>query len=82
LTRGGRHFALLSGGRELVVLRGEIQHKNIWLINLNTGDERQLTNLPPDFDVRDFDIAPNGRDVVLERMQDRSEVVMLDLPEH
>jgi Tol biopolymer transport system component len=82
LTRGGRHFALLSGGRELVVLRGEIQHKNIWLIDLHTGGERQLTNLPPDFDVRDFDIAPNGRDVVLERMQDRSEVVMLDLPKH
>ena len=65
-----------------MVLRGEIQHKNIWLIDLHTGGERQLTNLPPDFDVRDFDIAPNGRDVVLERMQDRSEVVMLDLPKH
>lgn len=82
LTRGGRHFAFLSGGRELVVLRGEIQHKNLWLIDLNTGGERQLTNLPPDFDVRDFDIAPNGRDVVLERVQDRSDVVLLDLPKH
>jgi Tol biopolymer transport system component len=82
LTRGGRHLALLSGGRELVVLRGEIQHKNLWLIDLSTGGERQLTNLPPDFDVRDFDIAPNGRDVVLEREQDRSEVVLLDLPKN
>ena len=82
LTRGSRHFASLSGGRELVVLRGEIQHKNLWLIDLHTGGERQLTNLPPDFDVRDFDIAPNGRDVVLEREQDRSNVVLLDLPEH
>jgi Tol biopolymer transport system component len=82
LTRGARHVALLSGGRELVVLRGEIQHKNLWLIDLQTGGERQLTNLPPDFDVRDFDIAPDGRDVVLERAQDRSNVVLLDLPKH
>lgn len=80
LTRGSRHFALLAGGRELVVLRGEIQHKNLWLIDLNTGSERQLTNLPPDFNARDFDIAPNGRDIVLERKQDRSDVVLLDLP--
>jgi dipeptidyl aminopeptidase/acylaminoacyl peptidase len=79
LTRGARHLAFLPGGRTLVVLRGEIQHKNLWLIDLETGAERQLTNLPPDFDVRDFDVSPNGEDVVLERMQERSDVVLLDL---
>jgi hypothetical protein len=42
--------------------------------------ERQLTNLIPDFDVRDFDISPDGRDVVLERVQERSHVLLLDLP--
>ncbi len=63
-----------------VLLRGEIQHKNLWLIDLETGAERQLTNLPPDFDVRDFDISPDGREVVLERVQERSDVVQLDLP--
>jgi Tol biopolymer transport system component len=80
LTRGARHLAFLPGGRKLVVLRGEIQHKNLCLIDLETGNERQLTNLPPDFDVRDFDVSPDGREVVLERMQERSDVVLLDLP--
>jgi Tol biopolymer transport system component len=80
LTRGARHLAFLAGGRALVVLRGEIQHKNLWLIDLETGGERQLTNLTPDFDVRDFDISPDGREVVLERVQEHSEVVLLDLP--
>jgi hypothetical protein len=42
--------------RALVLLRGEIQHKNLWLVDLQTGAERQLTNLTPDFDIRDFDI--------------------------
>jgi Tol biopolymer transport system component len=79
LTRGGRHLALLPGGRSLVLLRGDIQHKNLWLVDLETGAERQLTNLPADFDIRDFDISPDGHDVVLERVQDRSDVVMLDL---
>jgi Tol biopolymer transport system component len=80
LTRGARHLAFLPGGRSLVLLRGEIQHKNLWLIDLETGAERQLTNLPPDFDIRDFDISPDGREVVLERVQERSDVVQLDLP--
>ena len=80
LTRGARHLAFLPGGRSLVVLRGEIQHKDLWLINLETGAERQLTHLAPEFDIRDFDISPDGRDLVIERVQERSNVVLLDLP--
>jgi len=80
LTRGARHLAFLPGGRALVVLRGEIQHKNLWLIDLQTGAQRQLTNLTSDFDIRDFDVSQDGREVVLERVQERSDVVLLDLP--
>jgi Tol biopolymer transport system component len=80
LTRGSRRLAFLSGGRELVFLRGGMYHQNLWLIDLETGAERQLTNLDRGFDVRDFDISPDGRDIVLDRVQERSEVVLLDLP--
>ena len=80
LTRGARRLAFLPGGRALVVLRGDIQHKNLWLIDLETGAERQLTNLPADFNIRDFDISADGREVVLEREQEHSDVVLLDLP--
>ena len=80
LTRGARHLAFLSGGRALVSLRGEIQHKNLWLIDLENGTERQLTNLPREFDIRDFDISPDGREIVLERVQERSDIVLVDLP--
>ena len=65
LTRGARHLTFLHGGRALVLLRGEIQHKNLWLIDLETGAERQLTNLLPDFDIRDFDISKDGAEVVV-----------------
>jgi Tol biopolymer transport system component len=80
LTRGARHLTFLPGGQALVFLRGEIQHKNLWLLDLETGAERQLTNLSPDFDIRDFDISPDGREVVFERVQGRSDVVLVDLP--
>jgi Tol biopolymer transport system component len=80
LTRGSRHLVLLGDRNSVVVLRGEIQHKDLWLVDLQTGRQRQLIEFPPDFDVRDFDISPDGRDVVLERVQERSDVLLLDLP--
>jgi hypothetical protein len=80
LTRGTRHLSFLAGGRTLAFLRGEMNHKNLRLIDLATGAERQLTNVTPDFDIGDFDISADGRDVVLERGQERSDVVLLDLP--
>jgi Tol biopolymer transport system component len=84
LTRGARHLAFLPerGRRALVLLRGEIQHKNLWLIDLETGAERQLTNLSSDFDIRDFDISPDGHEAVLERVQERSDVVLLDVDQN
>ena len=61
-------------------LRGEIQHKNLWLVDLDTGVERQLTNFTPDFEIRDFDISADGREIVVERVQDYSDIVLLDRP--
>jgi Tol biopolymer transport system component len=81
LTRGARHVAFMPGGHALLILRGDIQHKDLWLVNLDTGVETQLTNLPPEFDIRDFDISPDGREVVLERVQARSDIVLMDLPQ-
>jgi Tol biopolymer transport system component len=74
--------AFLRSGRSLVLLRGEILHKDLWLVDLGTGAEGQLTNLPQDFNVRDFDISPDGRELVLDRQQEHSEVVLVDLPAH
>jgi dipeptidyl aminopeptidase/acylaminoacyl peptidase len=79
LTRGARRLRFLGDDNALVVMRGEIQHKDLWLINLKTGAERQLTNLPAGFNVRDFDVSPDGREIVLERVQDDSDLVLLEL---
>jgi Tol biopolymer transport system component len=60
-------------------MRGEIQHKDLWIIDLETGAERRLTNLGPDFNVRDFDVSPDGREIVLERVQEHSDIVVVHL---
>jgi Tol biopolymer transport system component len=80
LTRGTRHLRFLPGGRWLVFVKGEIRHKNLWAIDLETGAGRQLTDLAADFDLRDFDVSADGREMVLERAQAHSQIVLLDLP--
>jgi Tol biopolymer transport system component len=81
LTRGARHVSFMPGRRTLVVARGDLQHKNLWLIDLNTGAEHQLTNLAPDFEMRDFDVSPDGRELVLEQVKEQSDVVLLEVPQ-
>jgi Tol biopolymer transport system component len=80
LTRGARHLALLPGGRKLVFLQGEIQHKNLWMVDLQTGAMQQLTHIPAEFDVRDFDLSTDGTEAILERAQAHSDVVVIDRP--
>jgi Tol biopolymer transport system component len=80
LRRGSRHLAFMPGGRSLIVLRGDLAHEDLWSIDLETGAERQLTRFAPDFIVRDFDISPDGREVVLEQARERSDVFLIDLP--
>ena len=80
LTRGARHLCFMPGRRSLVVLRGEIRHKDLWLIDLETGAEHQLTDLAADFDVGDFDISLDGHDIVLQQVQEHSDIVLLELP--
>jgi Tol biopolymer transport system component len=81
LTRGARHTTFLGKGTTLVFLRGDLQHKDLWTRDLLTGEEHRLTSLAPGFNIRDFDISPDGREAILERVQDRSDVVLLDLPQ-
>lgn len=78
LTRGARHLVLLPGGEKLIFLQGELQHKNLWMVDLKSGAMQQLTHMPADFDVRDFDIAADGHEAILERAQARSHVVAID----
>ena len=79
------HAAIVGWGKclppaTLVFLRGDMRHKNLWSVDLDTGAERQLTDFAPGFDVKDFDVTPDGREVVVEQLQEHSNIVLLEVP--
>lgn len=78
LTRGARHLAFMPDGRSLLVLKGEVRHKDLWSVDLNSGAETQVTDLGPEFELRDFDVSPDGREIVLEQLHEQSDVVLIE----
>jgi Tol biopolymer transport system component len=78
LTRGARRVAFAPNSGSLVILRGEIAHKNFWLSNPQTGAERQLTDLPSSFVIGDFDVSPDGTEIIFDRVQDSSSIALIE----
>jgi serine/threonine protein kinase/Tol biopolymer transport system component len=77
LTRGA-HPAFARNSGSLVILRGEYTHKNFWLWDPKTGAERQLTDLPSNFVIGDFDVSPDGTEIIFDREQESSSIVLIE----
>jgi len=67
LTRGARRLAFLGGDDALVIMKGDISHKEFWVVDLKTGRERQLTNLGRELTISDFDVSADGREIIFDR---------------
>ncbi|HEX6163853.1 MAG TPA: hypothetical protein VFZ31_10835, partial [Vicinamibacterales bacterium] len=80
LTRGARRLRFYQGRHVLMTMRGDIRHKDLWLLDLDNGSTRQVTQLPADFNIRDFDVSADGEEIVVERVQEHSDIVLIDLP--
>jgi Tol biopolymer transport system component len=77
LARGSR-IAFSGGSRTLVILRGEPGHLSFWAADLSTGTQQLLTELPPNFVARDFDISPTGDEIVFDRIEENSDVALIE----
>ena len=78
MTRGARRVRFFADRRALVLMRGDLLHKDLWLTDLETGAERRLTNLAADFNIRDFDISRDGSEIVVERVRADSNLVLIE----
>jgi Tol biopolymer transport system component len=75
---GGAH-RFLPNGTGLVYLPRS-QSRDFWLLDLATNKTRPLTHLSDQGVVSTFDITPDGKEIVFDRLRDNSDIVLIDLP--
>jgi Tol biopolymer transport system component/tRNA A-37 threonylcarbamoyl transferase component Bud32 len=80
VDRLGDSYRFLPDGRGLVVKLGGFRLQDFWLVDLASGARRQLTRLKPGESLHRFDVSPDGRRVLFERVRENSDVVLIEMP--
>jgi TolB protein len=74
----GDRYRFLPDGKSLVVTQGVLWQQNFSLLDLATGQQRQLTNLSKQIVMRSFDVSPDGKEIVFDRYRQNSDIVLID----
>jgi Tol biopolymer transport system component len=78
--RGGDRYRFLPDGKGLVVLVGAGRGQDFWLIDLLTNNLRRLTEMESGFVISGFDVSRDGKQILFDRIQQNSDVVLISLP--
>jgi Tol biopolymer transport system component len=80
IRTGGERYRFVPGRQQLVYLSGpQASIPSFWLLDLTTKLSRQLSKVN-NSSTRTFDITPDGREIVFDRLRDNSDIVLIDLP--
>ena len=80
VDRVGDSYRFLPGGKSLVVKDGGFRRQNFSLVDLATGQRRRLTALRPGEQLHRFDVSPDGKRIVFERVRENSDIALITLP--
>ena len=54
--------------------------QDFWLLDLATKQSRRLTQLTDPDPMRTFDVTPDGKQIIFDRLPQNSDIVLIDLP--
>jgi Tol biopolymer transport system component len=75
----GNH-RFLPDGTGVVFVQGTVRSPDFWLLDLKTGQTRQLTRISGQSslgDIRGFDISNDGKHIIFDRVSENSDVVLI-----
>jgi Tol biopolymer transport system component/predicted Ser/Thr protein kinase len=80
VSRLGERTRFSGDGKSLIYMQGPLGSLDFWILDLATRKRRQLTHLNGTARMRTFDITPDGKQIVFDRLHDNSDIVLIDLP--
>jgi Tol biopolymer transport system component len=80
VDRVGDSYRFVPGTNSLVVKQGGFRRQDFWLVDLSTGERRQPTRLRPGESLQRFDVSPDGKQIVFERVRENSDIALIELP--
>ncbi|HTC89870.1 MAG TPA: hypothetical protein VK686_16295 [Bryobacteraceae bacterium] len=78
--RDGERLRFMPDGRGLIFMQAmeATPWQDFWLLDLTTMKTRRLTRLTDRATMRTFDITPDGKQIVFDRLRENSAVVLID----
>jgi serine/threonine protein kinase len=77
--RAGERARFLPDGSGLIYMQGSQSSQEFWLLDLATMESRRLTRLGPGAAMRTFDVTPDGKRIVFDRLSENSDIVLIEL---
>ena len=75
----GESFRFLPNGKGLIYTREYWPPQNFWMLDLASRTTRRLSRLTNTAMIRSFDISPDGKHIVFDRLRENSDIVLIDL---
>jgi Tol biopolymer transport system component len=77
----GTPYRFMPSGKALITLQGTAPNQNFFRLDLETGEQRQLTSfdLKSGSMIQNFDISPDGKRIVFDRLRNHADIVLMNL---
>ena len=77
----GERYRFMPDGSKLIYTEGWFTVQNFWMLDMETMVSRQLTDIKKNSPTRTFDISPDGKSIIYDKLEEKVNIVLIELPD-